>query len=178
MQERPSYEDIQAIFLNHRIPASAAEAHGVLAGLLCVDGRLDCQQWLSTVFGDDKAVLNSDEQAACENLCNRTREQLDAFDFSFELCLPDDDHPMSDRAQALSEWCQGFLYGLGYKLGGSDWPGECTEVLDDILQLSRLDAEHADETDEEAYAELTEFVRAGAQLVRSEFEQNAAPQLH
>lgn len=178
MHDSPSYEDIQAIFLNHHVPSSAAEAHGTLAGLLCVDGRLDCGQWLSAVFGEDKAGLDPDEQGSCETLCNRTREQLDAFDFSFELCLPDDDQPMTDRARALGEWCQGFLYGLGYKLGGSDWPGECTEVLDDILQLSRLDAEHADETDEEAYAELTEFVRAGVHLVRSEFEQNAAPQLH
>ena len=81
MREPPSYEDIQAIFLNHRVPASAAEAHGALAGLLCVDGRLDCGQWLGAVFGEDMA-------------------------------------------------------------------------------------------------ELTEFVRAGVQLVRSEFEQNASPQLH
>lgn len=178
MQDAPLYEDIQEIVLNHHASASAAETHGILAGLLCVDGRLDCGQWLNAVLGNDASGLNPDERTALDSLCDRTREQLDAFDFSFQLLLPDDDQPLHDRARALSEWCQGFLFGLGYKLGDSDWPGECSEVLNDFVQLSRLDPDDTDETDEEAYAELTEFVRAGVQLVRSEFEQNAAPQLH
>ncbi|HWO99164.1 MAG TPA: UPF0149 family protein [Methylococcus sp.] len=179
MPHRASYQDIEEIVRNHYATATAAEAHGMLAGLLCVDSRLDCEQWLAMVFGDDAAELTVAERSSFAALCDVTRDQLDAFDFSFQLFLPDDESPLVDRARALGEWCQGFLYGVGFRLGSGEWPGECSEVLDDFVQLSRLDAEHVEEeADEGAYAELTEFVRAGVQLIRSEFEQKSSPRLH
>lgn len=173
-----SYQNVQDVVLNNDSAASAAEVHGVLSGLLCLNSQTDCDQWLEAVFGESRTNLNPAEHALLSALCETTRHQLDDFDFSFELLLPDDTFPLSERANALGEWCQGFLYGLGYRSDGADWPGESTEVLHDLLEISRLSPDSAGESDEVAYAEITEYVRIGVQLIRTELQQQPPSRLH
>ncbi|WP_133718006.1 UPF0149 family protein [Methylocaldum gracile] len=173
-----SYQNVQDVVLNNDSAASAAEVHGVLSGLLCLNSQTDYDQWLEAVFGESRTNLNPAEHALLSALCETTRRQLDDFDFSFELLLPDDTLPLSDRANALGEWCQGFLYGLGYRSDGADWPGESTEVLHDLLEISRLSPDSAGESDEVAYAEITEYVRIGVQLIRTELQQQPPSRLH
>ncbi|BBA35279.1 putative uncharacterized protein [Methylocaldum marinum] len=178
MYQDLAYQKVQDIMLNSDSVASAAEAHGVLSGLLCLNGQTDCDQWLEAVFGEARIHLDSTDHALLFALCETTRHQLDDFDFSFELLLPEDVRPLSERANALGEWCQGFLYGLGYRSDGADWPGDSTEVLHDILEISRLTPDSGGESDEVAYAEITEYVRVGVQLIRSELHQQPSSRLH
>lgn len=178
MNKDLSYQRVQDIVLNNDSAASAAEVHGVLSGLLCLNGRTECDQWLETVFGENTTDLAPAEHALLSALCETTRRQLDDFDFSFDLLLPDDTFSLEDRANALSEWCQGFLYGLGYRSDGAEWPGESTEVLHDLLEISRLSPDSAGESDEVAYAEITEYVRVGVQLIRTELQQQQPARLH
>ena len=128
MQE-PSYADIQDAVSHYQGSGSAAEAHGLLAGMLCIDPAIASEQWLDSLADPEERVVQSFDLALLEQLFEATRKQLDDFDFSFEPLLPDDDMPLPERALALSEWCQGFLGGLGFGAKGSDWPGECTELL-------------------------------------------------
>ena len=79
---------------------------------------------------------------------------------------------MTDRAQALGEWCQGFLMGLGYQHAAEGiWPGETREILEDILQISTIDPSDVSESDEGDYLELEEYLRASVQLIRGELEE-------
>ena len=85
--------------------------------------------------------------------------------------MPDDDQPLRRRVEALSNWCQGFLLGLG--LGGvregSGLPGDSQEVMRDFAEISRLG--HGDgnkEEEESAYAEIVEYVRMAVLLVYEE----------
>ena len=89
---------------------------------------------------------------------------------SFQPLLPADDAPIGDRTSALGEWCQGFLYGLGTGVAVPDaasLQGEAAEVLRDMTEITHVDVDPADgvESNEEAYAELVEFVRVGVQLL-------------
>ncbi len=81
----------------------------------------------------------------------------------FAPLLPDDDEPLAERATALAQWCQGFLYGLGTgRLNSIDeLPGEVGEIVHDLTEISRATPGEEDPTedDEQAYAELVEFVR-------------------
>ncbi len=167
---KPSYQAIEDIVLNNEAMIGAAEAHGMLAGMLCISGELDYEQWLSQVFGEARDGLSDSEVIAMSELFDETRESLEGEDFSFQLFLPDDAAPLSERAHALSIWCQGFLYGIGYAGGGRDWPGDCAEVLHDLADISQLDANASGEADENAYAEIGEFVRVGVQLIRGELQ--------
>lgn len=170
-----SYQAVEDVVLGNEATVSAAEAHGMLVGMLCVNADADCEQWLSQVFGETRDGLSEAEFATIRELYDATRNLLEAVDFSFELFLPDDGMDLVGRAQALGGWCQGFLYGIGYGGPAGDWTADCAEILHDLADISQLDADASGEADEAAYAEVSEFVRVGVQVIRSELQQQPLP---
>jgi uncharacterized protein YgfB (UPF0149 family) len=90
-------------------------------------------------------------------------------DADFAPLLPDDDTPLRERADALSLWCQGFLYGLGS--GTTPDPGkvssEAGEIIRDLTEITHVgvEADEENEENEAAFAEVVEFVRVGVQLL-------------
>ena len=105
--------------------------------------------------------------------CSPTRMRaLRGDEMEFQLLLPDDDAVLMERALALSQWCQGFLYGFG--TGGAvpreQLSAEVEEVLRDLTHISQAAVETGAEAEEEeqAYAEIVEYVRAGVQLIHDE----------
>jgi len=172
---KPSYQSVEDVVLGNDTAGSAAEVHGMLVGMLCMNRVLDCEQWLSLAFGENREGLGDSEEETLRELYDETRELLDAVDFSFQLLLPDDDELLSERASALSGWCHGFLYGIGAAGSGYDWSSECAEVLKDLADISQLDANVSGEEDEAAFAEVSEFVRVGVQIVRGELQEATQP---
>ena len=90
----------------------------------------------------------------------------------FEPLLPDDEQPLNGRANALALWCTGFLYGLGtgHISDLEALNGDVGEIVRDFTEISRAtgDDADADESNEQAYAELVEFIRVAAQVVFEE----------
>lgn len=173
-----SYQVIESVFDDSSASMGAAEAHGVLAGLLCVDERIDSRIWVSEVFDDidNMDMLASVDRETFSSLFDETRRLLEDEIFEFDLLLPDDDTSLNERAVAFSDWCKGFLYGLGFGGEKNDWPGDCNELLLDIIEISRLDPEVEGDTDENAYMELTEFVRVAVQLFHNELRTRGIPE--
>jgi hypothetical protein len=157
---------------------SAAEAHGLLSGMLCMDTAMESMQWLNDCFGAELEGIQGVDRVRLQQLFSQTRRQLADFDCSFEPLLPEDGDTLEDRALALGEWCHGFLQGIGYSGRDSGWPGECAEILRDFLEIVRLDPAVAGEADEIAYAELTEYVRVGVQVIHSKLLSRTPPQSH
>ncbi|NBX41578.1 MAG: hypothetical protein EBR15_09230, partial [Gammaproteobacteria bacterium] len=102
-----------------------------------------------------------------------TATELRGRELEFEPCLPDDATPVVDRAAALGQWCQGFLYGLGTSPipDIEHLPAEIGEVVRDLTAITQVSVDESDgaEANESAYAELVEFVRVGVQLLFDEF---------
>ena len=100
-------------------------------------------------------------------------------DMEFEPLLPPDTESLEERTQALAEWCQGFLYGLGAGSipDASELPGEVGEVVRDFIEITHadVDVDQGEESNENAYAELVEFVRVGVQLLFEELAVARAP---
>ncbi len=168
-----SYQEVDDSLSNHDSGISAAEAHGVLTGMLCIHGDVDARQWLSALFDGDEASYSGADTALLFDLWEQTRQALREDDFGFELFLPDEDVDLSERAAALGQWCQGFLYGVGYQAAAGDWPGESGEVLRDLSEIARLDSDADGEADEAAFVEINEFVRIAVQMIQGEFRQQA-----
>jgi uncharacterized protein YgfB (UPF0149 family) len=53
------------------------------------------------------------KSSVLQNVYDAMVRTLAGNDSAFAPLLPDDDAPLAERADALSMWCQGFLYGLG-----------------------------------------------------------------
>jgi uncharacterized protein YgfB (UPF0149 family) len=180
MKSLPAYEDIEDAVAFREEAVSAAELHGLFCGIHCARPELDAQACLQRVFVNQDDELIDDERELFTTLCESAREGLNSPDFSFCLLLPDEDEDLSARAQALGEWCQGFLYGLGAYADSTSWHGECQEILRHLVDIAQLDADAAGEENEVAFMELSEFVRMGVLLIRSETRAatTPAPRIH
>lgn len=174
-----SYTEIQRVLADERSMTDAAEAHGTLVGALCTLPAYRFEDWLQEILPEGRAEAPS--TSALRSLYFVTTETLAGKDMEFEPLLPEDEQPLAERAAALAQWCTGFLYGLG---SGSirdlrSLPGEVGEVVRDFDEITRVGVPEADEQNENAYAELVEFVRVGVQLVFEELETvrgSSAPQ--
>jgi uncharacterized protein len=147
-----------------------AEYHGALCGMLCVQDTPPENLGLDSDPPPDAGAV----PAACELLRELRRDSLAHLhdpESGFMPLLPEDDQSLTLRVDALAQWCQGFLYGLATRpaLDLNQASPELREVVSDLVQISRAgveaDAGDDEEADENAYMELVEYVRAGAQLV-------------
>jgi uncharacterized protein YgfB (UPF0149 family) len=168
---QPDYADIQHLLAQEHSLADAAEAHGTLAGCLCGAAAYRLEDWLREILPDGRAGAATTREL--RELFDATVAALIQPDMEFTLQLPDDEEPLAARTAALAEWCQGFLYGLGAGsiTDASELPGEVGELVRDFIEISRaaVDEEGGDaESNENAYAELVEFVRVGVQLLFEE----------
>jgi uncharacterized protein len=168
-----SYAEIQRVLADERSMTDAAEAHGTLAGALCTASTYRFEDWLQEILPEGRTEQPV-STGALRGLYFLTTETLAGAEMAFEPLLPEDAQPLDERAAALSQWCVGFLYGLG---SGSiqdlsKLPGEVGEVVRDFDELTRVGvgSGESDEENEGAYAELVEFVRVGVQLVFEELE--------
>lgn len=154
--------------------ADAAECHGHLLGLLCAQIENPVGQWLDALLSaapSDNALLEEarmEMDAVGRLLVGKVADG----NLEYQLLLPDDDEPLSERAAALAHWCQGFLFGMAQ--GGiknfAGLPGDCSELLNDFSEITKLTVENDTEEDEAAFIELEEFVRVGSQLIFEEMQ--------
>jgi uncharacterized protein YgfB (UPF0149 family) len=166
-----TFPEVARVLQSLQSSVAAAESHGCLCGALCTVQQYPVETWL------DELVPDADEDAADDRATLRllfadTIRALRGDEMEFHLLLPDDDAPLVERAMALSQWCQGFLYGFG--TGGAvpreRLSGEVEEVLRDLTHISQASVETGADAEEEeqAYAEIIEYVRAGVQLIHDE----------
>lgn len=153
----------------------AAESHGCLCGAICVAGDYSFDRWLEEVVLEDEAAQAPQDALPLKLLFDDTHTALRGNDMDFELLVPDDDAPLQERVNALSQWCQGFLYGFGTGEVKADeeLPANVSEILSDIAQIGRatIDLGEADaQEQEEAYMEVIEYLRVGVQLIHDEFD--------
>ncbi len=177
MNESPRYRRIAQLAEDHP-DFSAAEIHGALSGMLCSDRGLDYEHWLRTLFEEDTTRFSDTERDVLAALYHTTKAELDAPDLSFRLLLPDDEQPLADRMRALGDWCQGFLFGFGQAAGEQSWSEDSSEVLRDLVEISRLDVEDSSSEDEEAFTQIAEYVRMAVQVVRGECRTLPRHRLH
>lgn len=164
---------------------SPAEFHGTVCAFLCTRTPPSMDDWVrEIVLSEHVGEGGGWSRALCE-AGEHTRLALSEGAFALELLLPDDDTPLAQRSEALSDWCTGFLYGLGLAGGGvgEALSAEAREVVTDLAEFTRIDAE--DEADgaqgaEKAYAEVVEYVRMGVLLIYEELTHAdaAAPGRH
>ncbi len=168
------YERVERQLASADVESSGAELHGIVCGLLCAGGSdglsLLKNELVSDLSPDDLLVQECWESA--QRLYTETQTAINGPGLGFTPFLPDDEKPIRTRAMAVSEWCQGFLYGLG--LGGLEdekqLSEEAREALSDLTEITRMDVEALadDEENEDALVELTEFIWVAAMLVREE----------
>lgn len=160
-----------------------SELHGVLCAhaLRPQDAAAaeELARWLD-VAGDQSGELAA---ALAEEHAALTAQAMD-----YQLYLPGDGTDLALRTQALAAWCGGFVSGMGVyedwlpeapRASGQDAAaqsaGDVREALADLTQIARagMDTESGSEAEEQAFAEIVEYVRVAVQLIQNTLQQQS-----
>ncbi|MEH8015805.1 UPF0149 family protein [Rheinheimera muenzenbergensis] len=146
--------------------ASAAEVHGLIAGLLSAGVEPAGEQMLPVLhdFLNDGQALPQSVKADVLELIEHTNKELKQNDFSFALLLPGDDDSLPERLEAMIEWTQAFL--VGFAIVQTDLSlvsADVREALEQLTDVTKIDIYttddgSADENDE-AYFLVLEHIR-------------------
>ena len=156
--------------------AELAECHGLLCGMVCRQASPSAGDYLRQLAAMQLLVdPGQDLNKALTQAWESTVAQFDDEDMGLALWLPDDEEPLEERAIALAHWCSGFLAGLGSGGQLDALSEEAREAIGDLQEIARaeLSASGEDgrqtEEDEGAYAEIVEYVRVVALMMREDF---------
>jgi len=166
-----THPELQASLARVNLTVDASEAHGWLTGALCVRTGFAASDWLAELAADSGGAAPEPDPALA-GMPAETLAALSSDEFAFAPLIPEEDAPLTDRVAALAAWAGGFLYGVG--TGASEQSiagaGDVAEFLRDLAEIARAELEPGgdDDAGEGDFTELTEFVRAGAQLTFDE----------
>lgn len=173
------YDELDDTVVHLKLAIPASDLHGSLCGFLAGGGRVGKQSLIEVLHLESEAVPAGRDQALLERLVTQSESELADPELGFEPLLPADDRPLPERAEALVDWCRGFLGGFG--LAGTEahrkLSDEAQEILRDFGTLAASSFDFGDEgEDEDALIELHEFVRMGAMLLFAECAKRPASQ--
>lgn len=177
MEQRIEYEELEAALRRCGSTWDVAQAHGLLCSRLAAEGAEAGHGWLQQVLeGVDSAnALRQECELLLDHVYSMSYRQLAERLSAFELLLPDDAADATRRATALAHWCEGFLHGLvsgqrNEAVRDKLAKEPLADLIKDLLQITRAvaDDDTAAEDNEQAYAELVEYVRVAAQIAYEE----------
>lgn len=160
----------------------AGQVHGLLCSRLSVGGADGATRWFSQVLDetDPNNALRGECEAMLDSLCSQTWRQLVERQSEFELLLPADSDSTAMRTEAMAHWCEGFLHGLVSEKHSEELKKRLAadplaDIIKDMLQITRATAGDDDEGEENAFAELVEYLRVAAQLTYEELADFRSP---
>ena len=157
-------------------PCSPAELHGVLLGRSCTGVGFDADNWLADVAELLETEPTENVRNALIGLQEMVKGELTGDDVTVVLLLPTDDAPLTERAAALGQWCQGFRSGFGLTRRASALSDEANEVLRDLAAIAQVqDALEESEDGESDYMEVMEYLRVAPLLLFTETKKTAEP---
>ncbi len=175
MQEQtpnfPEYQAFASLLSEHSISVPGSEVQGIIVGVLCLPNADDVD-WLELVLSAETGAStpNAELSRLLLDLSQACKIQLQNQDFGFSLFLPAAETGINARTEAIAAWCRGFLLGISATGLNSENCGDVVkEILADIVELTWIEAEGANEAEEEkALLEVEEYLRVAAQLLKEE----------
>lgn len=139
--------------------SSPSELHGLLTGIVCVTEAPTRDEWLQILATLNVPTLNDQALSVLSDEAEDVAHALAEDELDYLPMLPDSEHLLQERVQALADWCAGVVLGFGLASGHirSD-EVELIEHLQDVAAVE-FDESDNDEEGEMGYEELYEFVR-------------------
>jgi uncharacterized protein YgfB (UPF0149 family) len=162
------YEELKEVLYALDTDDTLSSAHGILCGFACLKPDLSIDEWLNEILMnvdlEDAAVKNAHEHLT--HIFNETLLQLNDATLNFQLFIADEEASINAQTNTLTQWCQGFLVGLGLqKISTSD--EAVLELIKDFSEIAKLDSEVIDnESNAQDLSEIIEFVRMGVLLIQ------------
>ena len=172
----PSYQMFVDAIALLALPISGSELHGVMCGYLSAGAIDQGNTYLRALIAKPDDAAGRSAMLVLFGVYAVSQQQIDGLGFEFQLLLPDDQEPLLHRAQAFSEWCEGFVQGI--RMAGVDYNQlEDDDVQDAIQHMSDfadLDYQSLqfDEEDERSLTEISEYARMTVLHIHSDLQAN------
>ena len=164
------YNDLADWLAEIESTTGPAGFHGQLTGLWCRLSELPADLALDEVDREVPAW------SALQQFAAEVKASLDDSDCAFEPILPPDSAPLGLRTEAMADWCEGLLFGIGAagELKRDAVSDDVQELLRDLAEICKVStAEAGGDADEESYAEILEYLRVAAQTLYVELHPQA-----
>jgi len=166
MKTLPKYLQVEAALKLVNAEIEPSELHGTLVAMICGDLLKSNKEPLLQLFPESITVSKPTKQLLLD-IYSVTSTQLASVDLNFQLLLPEDDASLEMRSKALGLWCHGFMSGLGV-VGLQETQlknDNVKEALTDLLHIAGLRSESEVEEEEQAFFEISEYVRMSAVMI-------------
>lgn len=139
--------------------SSPSELHGLLTGIVCVTQAPSSEEWLQILETLDVPELDAEALELLTGEAEDVFHALSEDELDYLPLLPDDEHVLSERVQALADWCAGVVLGFG--LASGHIRQDEVELIEHLQDVAAVEFEDSDDDaeGEESYQELYEFVR-------------------
>ena len=139
--------------------SSPSELHGILTGIVCVTRAPTSEEWVAILETLQIPPLSEDALQLLTEEGEDIAASLSEDELDYLPILPDDQHPLVERVNALADWASGVVLGFGLASGHiRKDEAEWIEHLQDVANVDFNDDDD-DEEGELSYNELYEFVR-------------------
>lgn len=168
----PKYDDFVQSISVLALTMSGSELHGIMCGYLCAGADSQGEAYIRALLNNKKDEQSRNALLSMFSVFSISQQQMNNFDFEFEMLLPDDDESLVTRAQAFSEWCEGFTQGLSIAGVGMEqfYEEESQDALQHLIEFAELDCESLEvgEEDERALMEVSEYTRMAVLRLHSD----------
>lgn len=170
MRIQPDHSELSKALATLCLGVDASDLHGSLTGFFCAGGRASVDDWLDVLALDpDGGGLS--RNATLQQFFRSCRAQFDGISTQIDPLLPAPGAALAQRADALVEWCRGFLGGFG--LAGTAQrvalSADASEILADFGKIAASRFDYSDGADDEhALIDVLDFARNGAALLHHE----------
>lgn len=161
----PEFDDVADDFYALESISSPSAYHGLICGRVCANQSLEAGTWQASVmdFLGLAADASGGELERVIGLQAGFAAALADEGLGFDLLLPPDDYELRLRAEALGQWCEGFLMGLAFSgQGQKEWeamPAELAEGLTDMATIAQISADDDEQSSERDLVDVSEYVR-------------------
>ncbi|HAT1911096.1 TPA: UPF0149 family protein [Legionella pneumophila] len=168
----PKYDDFVQSISVLALTMSGSELRGIMCGYLCAGADSQGEAYIRALLNNKKDEQSRNALLSMFSVFSISQQQMNNFDFEFEMLLPDDDESLVTRAQAFSEWCEGFTQGLTIAGVGMEqfYEEESQDALQHLMEFAELDCESLEvgEEDERALMEVSEYTRMAVLRLHSD----------
>ncbi|MCW8399174.1 UPF0149 family protein [Legionella sp. PATHC038] len=172
----PDYDEFSASISVLMLHISASLLHGMMCGYLCAGADSQGEAYLRALLNNKKDEASRNAVLAMFAVFSISQQQINSLDFKFQMMLPDEEESLLLRAQAFSEWCEGFtqaltLAGIGLNQLHEE---EAQDAFQHLIEFAELDCDtlDVDEEDERALMEVSEYARMAVLRLHSDLIMN------
>lgn len=97
--------------------SSPSELHGLLTGIVCVTNAPTEAEWQQILATLNVPELSPEALDILTGEAEDVAHALSEDELDYLPLLPDDEHILQERVQALADWCAGVVLGFGLASG-------------------------------------------------------------